>query len=210
VIVRSLKPVLVLLLALSLPGCAGVIRPQAPQPELHRLQPVSQAWSCRHAFDRSLRIWDFNTVEPFNRNQMAVLTSNGTVFFSREHQWVALPGVMTAQALQEDLSRTELFAAVVTGMPEVDAAYELSGRLLTFGCQRGREGDRAVLRVQISLHEQDRPQNPLLHRTYEVRSPPSDRFSPAGFVSAMNELVARFSSRLRQDLCRLAGEASGR
>jgi ABC-type uncharacterized transport system auxiliary subunit len=205
VIARSLKPLLLLCLALSVLGCAGVIRPQVSQPELHRLQPVDQARSCRHAFDRSLRIWDFSTAEPFNRNRMAVLNPNGTMVFSREHQWVDLPGVMIAQALQRDLSRSGLFTTVVRGMPEVDAAYELSGRLLAFGCQRGRGGDRAAFRVQVSLHQQDKPEEPIFHRTYSYRSPPAATLSASDFVDAMNGQAARFFSQLHKDLCRLAG-----
>jgi ABC-type uncharacterized transport system auxiliary subunit len=205
VIARSLKSLLLLCLALSVLGCAGSIRPQTTRPELHRLQPADQARSCRHAFDRSLRIWDFSTAEPFNRNQMAVLNSNGTMVFSREHQWVDLPGVMIAQALQRDLSRSGLFTTVVRGMPEVGTAYELSGRLLAFGCQRGRDGDRAVLRVQVRLHQQSKPEEPVFDQTYGYRSPSSARLSSSDFVDAMNGLAARFFSRLRQDLCRLAG-----
>jgi len=187
---RRLTAAILLGLFLSALGCSSAIQPQKPQPQFHRLEPAPRPLPCRHCFEGSLRVWDFSTAAPFAQNRMAVLESNGTVVYSHGHQWAALPGVMIARGVQQDLSRDGLFQVVVAEMPDLDTDYGLSGRVLTFGCQRTEGKDRAVLKVEVSLHPGGPGQDVLFHKTYQYRSPAVPSASPFAFVEAMNELAA--------------------
>jgi ABC-type uncharacterized transport system auxiliary subunit len=141
---------------------------------------------------------------------MAVRDAQGKIVFSRAKQWADLPGVMVAEVLQRDLSRSELFALVFWGTPSLDADFELNGRVHEFYCRQSSQGEsRAVLKVAVSLLHTKLKPDLLLHKTYTLRSAPFAPNESSQVAQAMSSLVRELSLRLQGDLCQVAA-AKGR
>jgi len=194
-----------LLISLAM-GCSSMILPEAEPPTFYQLQYSTEPMACDQTFNGSLLIWGFGTAAPYNRTQIVVTAANGTVRFSRKHQWVALPGALIAQMLKRDLSRGNLFPMVVTDQLNVETAYELNGRLLTFGAEKTASGWTAELTAEVSLSSKGQ-ERLLFQELYVLHSEPFTQTDPMRFVQAMNRLAAKLSRRLRQDLCCMATDS---
>lgn len=187
-IMRTLITVSMLSLILLLLGCTSMIRPESSQPVFYLLRDKEDKITCNQSFEGSLRIWDFRTAKTFNRTQMAVLRTNGTVIFSRKNQWAALPGTMVANCLQRDLSRDSLFPLVVSSMTKVDTSYEMTGEVDKFCLKQEKDSGLAVVRAEIIL-KNSREHDLLFHKTYSLHSQPIPLKDPLKFVKVMNDLV---------------------
>lgn len=185
-----------------------MLRTETEQPAFYQLQPKQQAVACEHSFERGLRVWDLATSAPFNRTRMAVEDSQGEIVFSRETQWAEVPGVMVAEVLHRDLSQAEFFHPVIYGMPSVDTAFELNGRVHVFGCERSQDDSRAVLKVELRLIHLEENSEAVVHKTYTLRSAPFAPNKPSDFVRSMNHLVRKLSVQFQQDLCQAAASFS--
>ncbi len=202
-IIRSLIMATILSLIFFVLGCSSMIRPEISQPVFYLLQDQKDKVSCSQSFEGNLRIWDFDTAEPFNRTQMAVVGSNGTVVFSRKNQWAALPGIMVADSLLKDLGRDSLFPLVLTSMAKVDTRYEMTGQVHRFCLRQEKDSGQAEIKAEITL-KTSKEQALLFHKTYHLRSQPIPLKDPLKFVQAMNELVGNLSRQLQGDLCQVA------
>lgn len=205
----GLRTVLALFLCIWLGGCATLLRTETAQPVFYRLQPKQQTLACDQGLKYGLRIWDLDTSAPFNRTRMAVIDSQEEIVFSRENQWVDMPGVMIAEMLHRDLSQTSFVRPVIYGMPGMDAGYELTGRVHIFACERGQDDNRAVLKVELSLLSTKGKFAPLVHKTYTLRSASFAPHTPDAFLQAMNQLAGKLSLQFQQDLCRAAVSSPG-
>jgi ABC-type uncharacterized transport system auxiliary subunit len=186
---------------------ASVLRPKKQGPSFHRLRYEITRVQCGHAFQGGLCVWDFATGEPFNRTRMAVAEANGTLAFSRDHQWAALPGIMVANRVRRDLSRGSLFPLVVGSRSGADAPYEMTGRVHTFACRCSPSGCRAALAAELTLTRSGSGEV-LFHETYRFSSETFPRGRPSRFVQAMSGLAGELSERLRRDLCSAAKRLS--
>ncbi|MFO7876447.1 MAG: ABC-type transport auxiliary lipoprotein family protein [Desulfovermiculus sp.] len=205
----GLRTVLALFLCFWVGGCMSLLRPETAQPVFYRLQPKKQTVSCDHTLEHGLRVWDLDTSAPFNRARMAVVDSKDEIVFSRENQWADVPGVMIAEILHRDLSHANFAHQVIHGMPGIDAGYELTGRVHVFGCERGQDDNRAVLKVELSLLSIKEKSEPLVHKTYTLRSASFAPNKPGAFVRAMSQLAGKLSIQFQQDLCQAVASFSG-
>lgn len=205
----GLRTVLVLWLCFWVGGCASLLRPETSQPVFYPLQPRQQTLDCDQGLQHGLRVWDLDTSAPFNRTRMVVMDSQEEIVFSRENQWVDLPGVMIAEVLHRDLSHANFVNPVIYGMPGMVAGYELTGRVHIFACERGQDDSRAVLKVELSLLPAKGKSKALVHKTYTLRSPSFAPHTPDAFVRAMNQLAGKLSLQFQQDLCQAAALLPG-
>ena len=197
----GLRPVLGLLLCLLMSGCIALLGQETAQPLVFELHPKLQTVACAHSLDKSLRIWDLSTSAPYNRTQMVVVGSHKKITSSRDKQWAELPGVMVAQNLHRDLNQAGFFRHTIYAMPNVDTAFELTGRVHVFGCEKSQENRRAVLKVELSLRCIQEDSEPVVHRTYSLRSESLATKEASEFVQAMNRLTGKLSRQFQQDLC---------
>ncbi|MFW5971499.1 MAG: ABC-type transport auxiliary lipoprotein family protein [Desulfovermiculus sp.] len=205
----GLRAVLALFLCFWVGGCGSLLRTETAQPVFYRLQPKQQTRACDHDLKHGLRVWDLDTSAPFDRTRMAVMDPQEKIVFSRENQWADLPGIMIAEVLYQDLSQAKFVQPVIYGMPGIDAEYELAGRVHIFACERSEDESRAVLKVELNLLTTKEKSEPLMHKTYTLRSPSFAPHKPDAFVRAMNQLAGKMSLQLQQDLCEAAASFSG-
>lgn len=199
---------LLISLSLLLMGCSSLLRPKSLEPVNYQLQYPAEVIACSHSFKGGLRVRRFTTSVPFNRTQIVVLKDQGQVVFSRNFQWVDIPGIMISEKLERDLSRSALFEPVVSSMHQVDVPFELSGHLQNFSCKRTGSKAKALFEAQISLHQIGPKGKILFHKSYSLQSDSFQGTNSSRFVQEISSLSGRFSDLLQEDLCNLARQLS--
>ncbi len=202
-IMRTLVITSILSLIFLFSGCTSMIRPEKTQPVFYLLQTQADRTSCSQSFNGGLRIWDFETSEPFNRTQMAVIRTNGTIVFSRKHQWAALPGIMLAESLQQDFSQNSLFPLAVKSMTETRTSYELTGRIKRFCLKQKVDTGLAEIKAEIILQTSE-DNEVVFHKTYSLNSHSIPLDEPSKYVKAISKLTDNLYRRLQVDLCQVA------
>lgn len=196
--------VFLFLITLTAGGCGGLLPDAGPAPVFYRFDYDPPPVDCPRVFDEGIRIREFSSASPYDRQEMIVLKPQGEVSFSGTYQWVATPGKMVAQSLERDLSAGNLFSSVSMGEDPSLAPLELTGRIYTFAWKQSELEGRAVLKVEISLRETAGESRILLHRIYRIESPGHTERKANQFAAAMSELARELSLRLQEDLCSLA------
>ncbi len=186
---------------LILAGCASYFASGSP-PLYYEIDYPASPLPCTNGWAEGVRVWPFSASAPYDREEMIILDVDHKVRFSSVFRWVAVPGVMVADRLLEDLSRSSLFSQTMPSVHRHSSALELSGHLHRFAWEeRGAGGKRAVLDVEINLWREDPKRDVLFRRHYHFESPPSASGSPETMASAMSALVRQLSQTLQRDLC---------
>ncbi|MEJ2070110.1 MAG: ABC-type transport auxiliary lipoprotein family protein [Syntrophobacterales bacterium] len=191
------------LMALWLVGCS--IFPRAAPPIYYQLEYQPPLAQCRQGFKKGVRVWKFTASSPYGRTEMVVLKPNGHVSFSSAFQWVASPGTLVSENLLHDLTSSRLFPQVVSANDPTMAPLELSGRVFVFAWERTGAVSWAVLQVEVSLIDTDKPRRVILRREYDFRSQPLAEDTSYAFARAMSELMSNFSEKFQEDLCTAIG-----
>jgi ABC-type uncharacterized transport system auxiliary subunit len=189
------------LMALWAAGCGGKLFPQGKPPVYYQLDYQPTQIHCRQAFQKGLKVWRFTDDSTYQHTEMVVLQPHGKVAFSSAFQWVARPGVLVADNLLRDLTKSRLFPQVVSANDPVSVPLELSGRVFVFAWERSGAVSRAALQVEVSLIDTDEPRHVVFRRQYDLRSPPLGEDSSSAFARAMSEVMRQFSEKFQRDLC---------
>jgi ABC-type uncharacterized transport system auxiliary subunit len=184
-----------------LAGCASLIFPTGKAPVYYQLDYQSPRVRCSRVFHQGVRVWNFATSSPYNRTEMVVLQPDGQVRFSSSFQWVASPGVLVAENLQRDLTRSSLFPQVVSSDNPTVVPLQLSGQVFAFAWERRGLASWAVLTVEVSLINTRAPRQVIFRREYSLKSGPFVDNSSANFARAMSALMREFSEKFQTDLC---------
>ena len=196
---------LFLLIALAVAGCGGLLTQETPAPVFYQLDYKPAEVSCGRSFGEGLRVWEFSTASPFDQSGMVATGPEQQVEISKNFQWVAKPGTMVAEQLARDLNAGGLFTMVQSGNSPVTVPLEMTGRVYQFAWQRGNDLSRAVLKVEVSLIDTRGARQVLFHQTYDLQSQAFPKGNSSTFAAAMSDLAAKFSEKLRRDLCQAIG-----
>jgi ABC-type uncharacterized transport system auxiliary subunit len=189
--------------ALFLAGCSSLLVNATPAPVYYQLNYQAPSLSCPRKFSQGVRIQTFSASRPFDQPAMVVKKSRNRVLFSSDYQWVAPPGILLAQRLQQDLALGDLFPQVVSADNATPAPLILTGHVYSFAWEKEDSGGRAELQVEVSLVDTER-NRVLLRRNYRFTGKPRSSNDSGTFAGAMGELAGQFSEELRRDLCRKA------
>ena len=184
-----------------LAGCASLIFPSGKAPVYYQLDYQSPLVRCSRAFHQGVRVWKFVTSSPYDRTEMVVLQPDGQVRFSSGFQWVASPGTLVAESLQQDLTASALFPQVVSPDNPTVVPLELTGHVFVYAWERGGLASWAALSVEVSLVNTRTPRKVIFRREYSLKSGPFVEDTSAAFARAMSALVSQFSEKLQRDLC---------
>jgi ABC-type uncharacterized transport system auxiliary subunit len=184
-----------------LAGCASLIFPTGKAPVYYQLDYQPPRVRCSRAFHQGVRVWNFATSSPYDRTAMVVLQPDGQVRFSSGFQWVASPGILVAESLQRDLTRSSLFPQVVSPDNPTVVPLALSGHVFVYAWERSGLASWAVLAVEVSLIDSRAPRKVIFRREYHLRSGPFVEDTSAAFARAMSALVRELSEKLQTDLC---------
>lgn len=191
----------------GLAGCASIL-PKAPSTTHYDLEYTPERVDCPRSWPAPVSVWGFGAAAPYDRNDMVVVDGR-KVSFSEDHQWVARPGELVAQALMHDLAGGGLFPLVVSARDPGGAPLQLSGTVYRFAWEKQGGSARAALTVDVVLRRAGEGVQPLLHRRYELSSPPQAATDDASaFARAMSAVVGQLSTRVRRDLCAAIPEAT--
>lgn len=192
---------LILVCLLFLSSCSSMIFSSTPPPVYYQLDYQPASIHCPHSFGKAVRIWNFTTSKPFDQPDMVVVKSTGQVLYSSSFQWAANPGTLIAQNLLRDLNRGSLFPQVVSGDSPTSTPLELTGHVFNCSWQTTGTTSRAVLQVAVSLLDTQAPRKVLFQHTYQLQSAALQQNDSAAFAKAMSQLVSKFSTQCRKDLC---------
>ena len=194
------------LLLAMLTGCVSFHLPTSSPPVYYQLDYQTPSVRCTRAFKHGLRVWKFSSSSPYGRTEMVVVQPDGKTQFSSTFQWIAPPGTLVADSLLRDLSRSRLFPQVVSANDPASAPLELSGHVFRYAAERSGTIFRAALHVEVSLISTEAPRRVILHREYDLRSPPYGAETSAAFARAMSELMRELSEKFQRDLCTAAAD----
>ncbi len=202
---RGPTPYAALLLAASLGGCASIF-PKAASKSYYDLKYAPEGVRCAESYPSPVEVWSFGAAAPYDRTDMVVVDGR-QVSFSNDHQWVDRPGALVADALMRDLGGGDLFPLVVSPRDPAGAPLQLTGTLYRFAWDKEGGSARARLEADVVLRSTGDGARILLHRRYDVDSPPQASTDDASaFARAMSGAVARLSDLVRRDLCAATAE----
>jgi ABC-type uncharacterized transport system auxiliary subunit len=182
-------------------GCASFLSSGSP-PVYYEIDYSASPPDCPGVWKEGVRVWPFSASAPYDREEMIILDADRKIRFSSVYRWVAPPGVMVADRLLQDLSRTSLFARTTTPVNRLTSALELSGHIHRFAWEdRGSESKRAVLDVEVNLWQEEPKRDVIFKRHYHLESPPSGSGSPEAMAEALSQLVRELSDSLQRELC---------
>ncbi len=208
VVRRLLLPSLLSVLVLT--GCASYFSSGSP-PQYYKIDYAVSPSDCRGGWKDIVRVWPFSASAPYDREEMIILDAEHALRFSSVYRWVAVPGVMVADRLLEDLGRSRLFAGATAPVNRLASSLELSGHIHRFAWEDGGSGSkRAVLDVEVTLWREEPKRDVLFRRHYRLESPPSASGSPEVMAEAMSRLVREMSESLQSDLCATRPGSSSR
>ena len=182
-------------------GCSSLLMSTTSPPTYYQIEYTPSGGMCSKTFGEAVKVWDFSTATPYDRDDMVVLEGERQVLYSSGQQWVARPGTMIAQSLIRDLDFDPLFLQAIGPNSPVVAPLELSGRVLVFAWEKTGVEYRAVFQVEVSLMESRGPGEILFSRDYRFESDTTKNNTPSAFARAMSVLANDFSKNLRRDLC---------
>lgn len=191
-------------------ACMGALTTATPPVyfELSYAPPVEAP--CAQGKYGSLRVWPFSAAAPYDREEMIILGPSRKVRFSPHYRWITPPGAMIADKLTRDLAAGASFLQVVGAGP-MDTDLQMSGHVNEFAWEdRGGEGQRAFLDVQVSVWKEKPKRQVLLQKQYQLAGDRSASASSEQFAEAMSLLVAQLSKQLQEDLCTTAPGSSSR
>lgn len=182
-------------------GCMGTLTTATP-PVYFELSYASPAAApCSRSSYGSLKVWPFSAAAPYDREEMIILEPSRKVRFSAHFRWITTPGTMIADKLTRDLTAGPSFSQAVASAGSMDADIQVSGHIHAFAWEdRGEEGQRALLDVQVSSWREKPKRQVLLEKHYRLAGDRSSSASPEQFAEAMSSLVAELSRQLQEDL----------
>ncbi len=186
-------------LLLGLTACLSFTS-SSPPPSYFQLSYALDPIGGGRLFDDTLRVWDLKELSPYDRQEMVVVDTPVKVDFSRRNRWVARPGHMVAQMLIRDLSRSSMFARLVTPLDPNPAPFQLGGHLFEFAREGAGSSCHAVIDAEIVFWRESPKRKVLLHKHYHFESPGESGDNPDLFAAGMSDAMRRFSSRLRDDI----------
>lgn len=185
---------------LMIAGCSSIL-PKAPPQSFYDLRYDREPERCARPATSGIEVWEFTADAPYDGPDM-VVTAGREVARSEGHQWVGRPGEMVAAALMRDLNQGGPFTVALSPRDPEGAPFELTGNLSRFAWAKDGAQAHAELEADVVLRRTGDGARVLLHKRYAVRSQPYATTDEAKvFARAMSEVMARFSSLVRQDLC---------
>lgn len=183
-------------------GCASYFSSGAP-PQYYKIDYATSAPDCPAGWKESVRVWPFSASAPYDREEMIILDAAHKVRFSSVYRWVAVPGVMIADRLLQDLEGSHLFTGATAPVNRLASALELSGHIHRFAWEEGggSGGKRAVVDAEVSLWREEPKRDVLFRRHYHLESAPTASGSAEVMAEALSRLVRDLSDSLQRDLC---------
>jgi ABC-type uncharacterized transport system auxiliary subunit len=163
-------------------GCGGKLFPKSKPPVYYQLDYQTTPVHSQHAFQKGLRVWRFADTSTYQRTEMVVIQPQGKVAFSSAFQWVARPGVLVADNLLRDLTKSRLFPQVVSGNDPVTVPLELTGHVFVFAWERAGGTSRALMQVEVSLIDTTEPRHVVFRQEYNLRSDPLGEDTSSAFA----------------------------
>jgi ABC-type uncharacterized transport system auxiliary subunit len=198
---KSVSCLLLVAMFLLATGCASFFSSGSP-PVYYEIEYSASPLDCSGGWKEGVRVWPFSASAPYDREEMIILDADHKIRFSSVYRWVATPGVMVADRLLQDLSRTSLFARTTAPVNRLASALELSGHIHRFAWEdRGSDRKRAVLDVEVNLWQEEPKREVIFRRHYQLESPASGSGSPEAMAEALSQLVRELSDSLQRDLC---------
>ena len=193
-------------LLFTLSGCESLFS-NAPGPDYYQIEYPFQPSSCDKPFAGTLRIWPFNAVAPFDREEMIATSPSLQVRFSSHYKWVNPAADMLAGNLMRDLSLGKVFESIVPAGNPMPAEYGMGGQIYRFALEESGASPHALLDLEVSLW-QEKPRTVLFRKHFHYESPPLSSSGPNEFAGAMAGLVSQLSVDLRNDLCTFMQDSS--
>ncbi len=201
-IARSLTCV-VLMLALSLGGCAATLPSQpAPQKRFHALNPQRDAPPAPLTVEHALKIRRLVAAPSYASSELVYRLQGGDFATDYYNLFLSPPADQTAQALLQWLRNAQLFSAVQPSGSAVDARYLLEADVLKLYGDYTTTPPRAVAAVQAVLLEDDGLEYVIrMNRTFEAAAPAPPGEPPAtAVVQAMEHALAQIFAELEAAL----------
>lgn len=193
---------LVVMMVLAAAGC-GALLPTASPPVYFQIQaPDASSWACAGPKAEPLRVWPLDGAAPYDRNELVLVTGDHAVQLSSRYRWISTPGEMLGQAIVETASQVRAFSVVnVPGSPGFLPELHLGGRIREFDFRLSQGRAEAVLDVRIIVWREAKPKKLVFQKTYRMTETVLQDTSPEQLTRAMNQVVARWTQELMNDLC---------
>ncbi|MFZ5619938.1 MAG: ABC-type transport auxiliary lipoprotein family protein [Pseudomonadota bacterium] len=151
---RRRNRLLIGLAAAALTGCGGSVR--VPEDSFYRLDiPAPAAAQAAPAIDGTLRV-EVDAAAPVYRDRSLLYsTADAPARLQRYHyhHWIDAPPRLLEQRLADYLRAAGVASQVVARDDRLDGRYRLRLQLRRFEHQRGRDGGRVSLAVELLLSD---------------------------------------------------------
>ncbi|MBW1990277.1 MAG: membrane integrity-associated transporter subunit PqiC [Deltaproteobacteria bacterium] len=190
-----------LVLVLAAAGC-WLQKEPAPPVTYHLPSYEAPEPSERPALAAEIRVKRLSVSPAFDTRFMVYHKENGAWGQYPYHLWRAEPGMLVADYLARDLSKTGWFALAANPGEGVDARFSLEGVVREFYENDEPGGWKAVLVLDLALLDRRAPDVPgrvLFQNTYQY-SCPARKKAPSAVARAMGDCLRRASARVMDDI----------
>lgn len=134
----------------------------------------------------------------FKTAKMAYIQTPRHIQYFSYHEWIDTPAKMIASMIESRLDSLEMFAAVLSGSPDVRADYRLDSEVKSLLQEFDDDTSRIDLTIKVSLVDLSR-RSLLNSKTFSYEEA-TDRANPESGVVAANRAAERFLIELTEFL----------
>jgi len=160
--------------------------------------PVEQA----QRLDAALKVERLGSLPLVNTQKMLVMLGGHEVSQISDHRWQSYPADMVSSLLSRDLQAGRRYKAVFGPDSSQLPRFRLEGGVVQFVEKQGKGGNRAVLRLELTLlddHQQDVLKQVMYQKSYAHAAPLAGG-GGAALAQAMSQAMAALSPQARSDL----------
>ncbi len=160
--------------------------------------PVEQSQRLQAA----LKVERLGSLPLVNTQKMLVMLDGQEVTQITDHRWQSYPADMVSSLLSRDLQAARRYKAVFDPDSSQLPRFRLEGGVIQFMEKQGKGGNRAVLRLELTLldnHQHDVLKQVMYQKGYAHGVPLAGGGGPA-LAQAMSQALAALSPRIRSDL----------
>ena len=197
-VLYAVAPLVALLL---LTGCVTGTRP-AYKVELYTLDyPPPALKGAVAPTDQVVRIDRFSVAQSFNSTAMVYGPEAYRLAVYQYNRWRVNPGDMAGDYLARDFRASGLFKAVFSGPRQNAARFQIEGIVDRFLQSKEADGWKAVLVLEITLLDMDKPsvaERVIFQKRYSAAEPISEQ-SAGAFAKGISTATSRVSAEIIND-----------
>ncbi|MCF8034003.1 MAG: ABC-type transport auxiliary lipoprotein family protein [Desulfarculaceae bacterium] len=187
-------------------ACGG-----SPQPYVYHYvlgYPPPGAVAASQKLDAAIKVERLGSLPLINNQSMLEIMDGREVVKIHNHRWQSYPADMVSSLLSRDMQAAQRYKAVFGPDSSQLPRFRLEGGVVQFLQIKDKAGDKAVLRLQLTLmdnHQTNVLKQVMFQKGYAHSTPLTGK-GGAALAQAMSQAMAVISPQVRADMAQAIAE----